>query len=532
MHKHVRIIYPIFFLLCISFAVQCNQTETGSAQNNDSLTPEEQKAELQRQLEDIERESSPQAFSVENLNTQLEILEQTIETTLPDTEKALDFANIIVTQHPEDFRSYYWLGRAYMLEKEYEKAEDAFRKALQLDNTQPELYNHLGLVLKAKGLCDEAIGYFRKSAQLSGNPSHALFNAGSCYYDEGDYANAKLSYETAVKFAPNEYSPNMALAKTYMKLGDVEAAREVAEHCIDINPKDPEPYESMATILEQLDQPLKVTEYLAKSAFWDQNFKEVVNQLEKLPYLREDQELFQMYSGCLVRSGDDLLQAYETALEGQDLFPNSPEFWVTEIELHIQNRQLQKASERLSLAQEKFPSSSRLIAQRGNIAHAKGNYNEALTFYEAAIEQDPLDLPLREITANLYRELSKEEPADSLHSVMSHYHTGILFYYKHQYQQGKMAMARVKKDILPKSYHGTFEYYYGLILGKLGNVSDMENHLNLAIEADPNHADALTMLIQFYINGDEPGNACAVWNAIPDTTVKNKLRPELANISC
>ena len=54
--------------------------------------------------------------------------------------------------------------------------EDALKKSIQLDSTNPAAYNHLGNVLRAQGRLQEAERCFRRAIQL--DPSHpaAIYN--------------------------------------------------------------------------------------------------------------------------------------------------------------------------------------------------------------------------------------------------------------------------------------------------------------------------------------------------------------------
>ena len=76
---------------------------------------------------------------------------------------------------------YYNLGNAYCVLKFYDKAIDAFKKAIQLDS-----YN-----------------------------SPALYNLGNAYYMAGDVEKAIMSYQLALKLNPSSPECHFNIATAY-----------------------------------------------------------------------------------------------------------------------------------------------------------------------------------------------------------------------------------------------------------------------------------------------------------------------------
>jgi Tfp pilus assembly protein PilF len=67
---------------------------------------------------------------------------------------------------PKDLDAYMRRGWAYHSRDQEEKAEQDFRKALELDDDSVDANYVLGLILKAQGRIEEATKYFEKTVKL------------------------------------------------------------------------------------------------------------------------------------------------------------------------------------------------------------------------------------------------------------------------------------------------------------------------------------------------------------------------------
>ena len=69
-------------------------------------------------------------------------------------------------------------GLEYAGEKEYDKALDSFKKAIELDKSNPEFHYYLGVSYFHKGMIEEAeAAYMSGLAQKPGNPQHVPYFA-------------------------------------------------------------------------------------------------------------------------------------------------------------------------------------------------------------------------------------------------------------------------------------------------------------------------------------------------------------------
>lgn len=69
-------------------------------------------------------------------------------------------------------------GIEYGVAQEYDKALDSFKKAIELDNSNPEFHYNLGVTYFSKGMPEqEEAAYMNGLAQKPGNPQHAPYFA-------------------------------------------------------------------------------------------------------------------------------------------------------------------------------------------------------------------------------------------------------------------------------------------------------------------------------------------------------------------
>lgn len=114
---------------------------------------------------------------------------------------------------------WYQLGRHYQDQGAYGKAEQAFRKALQTESGNAEVFNALGAVLAAQGRLEEATEAFGFAAQTAPEAAHIRSNLGRIYLLRGmkDEALAHLQQAAQLPGASQRVRDNLAEAQAALK---------------------------------------------------------------------------------------------------------------------------------------------------------------------------------------------------------------------------------------------------------------------------------------------------------------------------
>jgi tetratricopeptide (TPR) repeat protein len=148
------------------------------------------------------------------------------------------------------------IGYSYSQMKQYDKAEEAYKKATEIRPSDPSAYNGLANVYNAQRKGDLAAQASAKATELSGASGggnvDALFNQGIILFNGGKSGEAKPLFEQVVKSNPEHaeghYMLGMTLAgenpsaarsefETYLKLSPSGANAAMAKQFVDALPK-------------------------------------------------------------------------------------------------------------------------------------------------------------------------------------------------------------------------------------------------------------------------------------------------------
>lgn len=142
--------------------------------------------------------------------------------------KFTEAANVM----PTCYDCYYNIGFAHAQKKDYDKAEEAFKKSIELKADYPEAYNGLAQIYNAQKRFDEAQAASQKAAALataggaaaSGSGVDALYNQGVIAWNAGKAEDAKKAFEEALKADPKHANSHYQLAMCLINLGKLPEA--------------------------------------------------------------------------------------------------------------------------------------------------------------------------------------------------------------------------------------------------------------------------------------------------------------------
>jgi tetratricopeptide (TPR) repeat protein len=136
---------------------------------------------------------------------------------------------------------FYQRGIAYEQQDIWPKAEESFRKALDLYPNQPQVLNYLGYsyVDQNKNL-SEALDMIRKAVELRPDDGYIVDSLGWAYYRLGKFDDAVLNLERAIKLRPEDATINDHLGDAYWRVGRKLEARFQWQHALDGKPEEPD----------------------------------------------------------------------------------------------------------------------------------------------------------------------------------------------------------------------------------------------------------------------------------------------------
>lgn len=137
--------------------------------------------------------------------------------------------------------------------------------ALKKSPHKPRTHINLGfLYLKAQDL-QRAEDHFKKAIELDPNSANAHLNLGLVYLLKKDYDSALKEYELALKIRPDYPAAYSGLGTVYRKKGELEKAEKNYRKAIELEPKFAEAYANLAIVLGQKNQTQEAIELLKKS---------------------------------------------------------------------------------------------------------------------------------------------------------------------------------------------------------------------------------------------------------------------------
>lgn len=104
------------------------------------------------------------------------------------------------------------------------EAEEAYRRALQLNPDQPEALINLGRMLQAEGRLHEAEDLYRRARTVQPDLAVAAFNLGTVLEEQRRTPEAADAYRSAVELDPGLADAHFNLSGVYERLGNAVAA--------------------------------------------------------------------------------------------------------------------------------------------------------------------------------------------------------------------------------------------------------------------------------------------------------------------
>jgi tetratricopeptide (TPR) repeat protein len=130
---------------------------------------------------------------------------------------------------------WYNIGFAYAQKKDYGKAEESFKKAIEIKPDYIDAYNGLATVYNSQKKFDEAQQASQKAVELAaaagggaegtgGGSVDALYNQGVINWNAGKIAEAQKCFEDAIKINPNHADSHYQLGMALVNQGKLQEA--------------------------------------------------------------------------------------------------------------------------------------------------------------------------------------------------------------------------------------------------------------------------------------------------------------------
>lgn len=140
---------------------------------------------------------------------------------------ALEEFNIALASEKRYVPAHYHLGLVYMELKDDARAEEFFKRAIDLDDSNAEAHNNYGWFLCQRNRIDESMKEFMAALKnpLYTTPDRPYVNAGLCSLKRKDDKGAEEFFQKALRLRPNQPQAQYYLADIYFRTDDLPNAR-------------------------------------------------------------------------------------------------------------------------------------------------------------------------------------------------------------------------------------------------------------------------------------------------------------------
>jgi tetratricopeptide (TPR) repeat protein len=115
-------------------------------------------------------------------------------------------------------------GKDFADQGQPDKAELAYRQAIELDAGYCDAYDNLGLILRRQGRVDEAIELYLQSLEILPTNEVALQNLGLAYRLQGKFEEAQAAYQRLIDANPDNPEGHFGLGSVYIYLDQPDRA--------------------------------------------------------------------------------------------------------------------------------------------------------------------------------------------------------------------------------------------------------------------------------------------------------------------
>jgi tetratricopeptide (TPR) repeat protein len=409
------------------------------------------------------------------------------------TDKAEAQFRRAVEVDPQNREAHRTLVSFYIGQKQLDRAEQAARALAALDSDKPEGTAILGDFYSQIGRTDDAIRLFQESVSKYPDYTTGRYRLGELFLQKGDTSSASAQADEVLKKNPNDKQALLLRARVRMNSGDAKAAIDDLSQVLKQEPRDQAGLYFMTDArlrLNQLDQARVFAGDLEK--FYPDYLPVKLLQLQ-INLAAGDWQTAQRQSTDLI---DKLSKATPSASASSGLLAELKAKALTvRGTTYIQMKNYAAARADLSAARELQPNAPSSYTNLAAEAAAEGKADEAMQFYERALQLDATNFDALNGVFNLYAGRGEFDRAHARvdQAIAARQDSAPLHFLKAQIygKQGGAAKAQGNEELATQL------------------AKSAESELRRALEIDNNFVPALNALAAIYINTDQKDRAVA-----------------------
>ncbi|MEO6188533.1 MAG: tetratricopeptide repeat protein [Ginsengibacter sp.] len=231
-------------------------------------------------------------------------------------EESIELHLKIIDENPYTHLAWFNLGAAYQGLKLYEKAIDAYRYAIAIEEKFDYAYRNIGDAYIRLHKYREAIEALQKVLELA-MPEEVIFEAlGHCYEKLKNQAQARFHYRKASHLNSSDSHLYYKIACTYMQEGYWESALKNLENAMRINRSQPDYHFALAKCFIHLDRikdaVIHFSNFIKARPKNSNGWKELIKCLHDAGYYEEALE--QVHNAQTNTNYKSIFSFYESAI--------------------------------------------------------------------------------------------------------------------------------------------------------------------------------------------------------------------------
>jgi tetratricopeptide (TPR) repeat protein len=408
------------------------------------------------------------------------------------------------------------LGDAYTQTKDYKKAEEAYRKSVELDPSEPGHLRGLGLTLLSEEKYPEALAVYQKLVDVMPEEAENYLHLSQIYRELHQLDKAEDALMKAKQYAPGSLDVLYNEAIVYESQGRYEdAIRVLSDALTRVKSQSavlPQRRRTLAVLFQQLGQLYRDT----------QNISAAITSYQELAHLGDEEDrrarllLMETY-----HQAKDMAKALETGKEAVTKYPNDAAIAASYAMLLGENQQTDEAVRILQASLKGTAADRDVYLNIAQIYERGRHYTEAENTIRRAqsLAKDPQDNETAFFLLGAIYEKQKQfdKAEEQFKKVveLNPKNAPALNYYGYMLADRGIrldeAQEMIQRALDQDPYNGAYLDSLGWVYFKENKLDEAETSLHQALEREPRDPTIRTHLGDVYARQGRTEQAAAEW---------------------
>ncbi|HNY97650.1 MAG TPA: tetratricopeptide repeat protein [Candidatus Pacearchaeota archaeon] len=227
-----------------------NDMRSGDAKKTDII-----KTKIERLLGVLDSVTQKQPYEVESWETKSLYFKELNPVIGGLQEKTLKVFEEALKLDPVNPVFYLEIGKLYLAQQDFPKAEEYFNKALSLKPDYADSLVQKANLLEKEGNMDEAIALAEEALKMNPyNNIDGVYNLARLYYNAGRISEAITRLNAIAEVMPNHSNALYSLGLAYTKIGERTKALRLFERVLNLNPGNQDVIQKINQLRAQLSK--------------------------------------------------------------------------------------------------------------------------------------------------------------------------------------------------------------------------------------------------------------------------------------